>query len=384
MSLADFLVNNIIDLALRKSASDIHLEPAEDGVRIRYRIDGVLWEAKLLPRKVRLPLTSRLKIMSGLDITERRIPQDGRISLKVADKTVDFRVSTMPSRYGEKVVVRILDKEAQVWGLDKLITHRETLTLVRQMIRKPYGIIYCTGPTGSGKTTTLYSALAELNSTEVNILTVEDPVEYDLPGITQVQVNPDIGLDFARVVRAFLRQDPDIILVGETRDKETAKTAVQAALTGHIVLTTLHTNDAPSTFVRLVEMGIEPLLISTSLVGIVAQRLVRRICARCKEPFPADQTTSGFLGLKEGAVVYRGVGCEVCNHSGYKGRVGVYEVLVANEEIRHLVARGAGTERIREQAIGHGMRTLKEYASLLLAEGVTTVDEVLRTVAVDT
>jgi len=378
------LSNSIIELAIRKSASDIHLEPTEDGVRIRYRIDGVLWEEKLLPKKVRLPLASRFKIMSHLDITERRLPQDGRISLRVGGKTVDFRVSTMPSKYGEKIVVRILDKEAQVFGLDKLITGPAALGLVREMIRRPYGIIYVTGPTGSGKTTTLYSALAELNSPKVNILTAEDPIEYDLPGITQVQVNHDIGLDFARVIRAFLRQDPDIILVGETRDKETAKTAVQAALTGHLVFTTLHTNDAPSTFVRLVEMGVEPLLISTSLVGIIAQRLVRRICTKCREPYTLDGTTSRFLGLEEGMILYRGGGCAACDQSGYKGRAGIYEVLKGNEEIRHLVAQGAGTEQIRDRAVTLGMKSLKEYASMLLVTGVTTVDEVLRTVAVET
>jgi type IV pilus assembly protein PilB len=378
------LANRIIQVALEKSASDIHLEPGEKGVRVRYRIDGVLWEERVLPRKILAPLASRFKIISRLDITERRIPQDGRISLKVGDRTVDFRVSTMPSKYGEKIVIRILDKEAQVFGLDRLIIHGPTLALVRQMIRAPYGIIYVTGPTGSGKTTTLYSALAELNTPDVNILTAEDPVEYDLPGITQVQVNPDIGLDFARVIRAFLRQDPDIILVGETRDRETAKIAVQAALTGHVVFTTLHTNDAPSTFVRLVEMGVEPFLISTSLVGIVAQRLVRMICLTCREPYAADQTSSRFLGLREGTTIYKGVGCDRCNQSGYKGRVGVYEVLLANEELRHMVAQGASVENIRDRAIGLGMRTLKEYASILLTQGVTTVDEVLRTVAVDT
>jgi type IV pilus assembly protein PilB len=377
------LANSIIELALKRSASDIHLEPMEKGVRLRYRVDGVLQEEKVLPRKVHLPLASRMKILSRLDITERRLPQDGRISLKVGERTVDFRVSTMPSKYGEKIVIRILDKEAQVFGLDKLITYEPTLALVRQMIRKPYGIIYVTGPTGSGKTTTLYSALAELNSPEVNILTAEDPIEYELPGITQVQVNPDIGLDFARVIRSFLRQDPDIILVGETRDRETARIAVQAALTGHVVLTTVHTNDAPSTFVRLVEMGIEPFLVSTSLVGIVAQRLVRKICPICKEPFAADQTASRFLGLREGSTVYKGTGCDGCNHSGFVGRAGVYEVLLANEEIRHMVAENAGTEKIRERAIALGMKTLKEYASILLTQGITTVDEVLRTVAVD-
>jgi type IV pilus assembly protein PilB len=377
------LAHNIIEFALKSDASDIHVEPTEKGVRLRYRIDGVLREEKPLPRKVLLPLVSRFKIMSLLDITERRIPQDGRISLKVGGRTVDFRISTMPSKYGEKIAIRILDQEAQVLSLEELISHLPTLALVRQMTRKPYGIIYVTGPTGSGKTTTLYSALAELNSPEVNILTAEDPVEYDLPGITQVQVNHDIGLDFARVIKAFLRQDPDIILVGETRDQETAKTAVQAALTGHLVFTTVHTNDAPSTFVRLSEMGVEPYLISTSLIGVIAQRLLRRICTGCREPIPADQTAARFLGLKEGTIVYKGMGCDECNQTGYRGRTGVYEVLMANEEIRHMVAQGTATERVREKAIELGMVTMKEYALTLLAQGTTTVDEVLRTVAVE-
>jgi type IV pilus assembly protein PilB len=377
------LAHNIVELALRKDASDIHVEPAEKGVRLRYRIDGVLREEKPLPRKDLLPLVSRFKIMSRLDITERRVPQDGRISLKVAGRTVDLRVSTMPSRYGEKIAIRILDQEAQVLSLTELISHLPTLSMVRQMTRKPYGIIYVTGPTGSGKTTTLYSALAELNSPEVNIVTAEDPVEYDLPGITQVQVNHDIGLDFARVIRAFLRQDPDIMLVGETRDQETAKIAVQAALTGHLVFTTVHTNDAPSTFVRLSEMGIEPYLISTSLIGVIAQRLLRRVCGRCREPVLIDATAARFLGLKEGTVVYKGIGCDECNRTGYRGRAGVYEVLMANEEIRHMVAQGVATERLREKAIESGMTTMKEYALTLLAQGVTTVEEVLRTVTVE-
>ncbi len=377
------LANNIIALALKRKASDIHLEPGDKGLRVRYRVDGLLREEQVLPKKVLLPLVSRFKIISRLDITERRVPQDGRISLKVEDRTIDFRVSTIPSKYGEKIVIRILDKEAQIFGLDKLITHDATLTLVRQMIKKPYGIIYVTGPTGSGKTTTLYSALAELNSPDVNISTAEDPIEYDLAGINQVQVNHDIGLDFARVLRAFLRQDPDIILVGETRDKETGKIAVEAALTGHLVFTTLHTNDAPSTFIRLNEMGIEPFLVSTSIIGIIAQRLVRKICPKCRESHTADAVISRYLGLPEGTTIFKGRGCDACNLSGYKGRVGVYEVLVANEELRHLIAQGAGTQEIRNKAISAGMKTLKDYCLILLEEGLTTVDEVLRTVAIE-
>ncbi|MCX8021336.1 MAG: ATPase, T2SS/T4P/T4SS family [Syntrophorhabdaceae bacterium] len=378
------LTNNIIGMALKKGASDIHIEPMEKGCRVRYRIDGVLREEMMLPRKVILPLISRIKIISKLDITERRLPQDGRITMKVGDKTVDFRVSSIPTKFGEKICTRILDKSNTAMGLDKLITHPPTLELVREMIRKPYGIIFVTGPTGSGKSTTLYSALAEKNEVGVNISTVEDPIEYDLAGINQVQVNSDIGLDFARVLRAFLRQDPDIILVGETRDKETAKIAVEAALTGHLVFTTLHANDAPSTFMRLNEMGIEPFLISTSIIGIIAQRLVRRICQNCKEKYVPDRVVAKYLGIPEDTELYRGKGCEVCNMSGYKGRVGVYEVLMVGESVRHLIAEGAETNVIRQEAIKSGMKTLKDYCLILLQEGLTTVDEVLRTVAIQT
>jgi len=269
-------------------------------------------------------------------------------------------------------------------GLDRIISHQPTLELVREMIKKPYGIIFVTGPTGSGKSTSLYSALAEKNEIDVNISTVEDPIEYDLAGINQVQVNSDIGLDFARVLRAFLRQDPDIILVGETRDKETAKIAVEAALTGHLVFTTLHANDAPSTFMRLNEMGIEPFLISTSIIGIIAQRLVRRICPNCKEKYVPEKAILKYLGLQEDIELYKGKGCDACSMTGYKGRVGVYEVLMIDEPVRHLIAEGAETNIIRQEAIRRGMRTLKDYCIILLKEGLTTIDEVLRTVAIQT
>lgn len=376
------LTNNIIALALKKGASDIHIEPLERGLRVRYRIDGVLREEMMLPKKVQLPLISRVKIISKLDITERRMPQDGRITIKLGAKSVDFRVSTIPTKFGEKICTRILDKTNTTLGLDKLITNLSILDIVREMIKKPYGIIYVTGPTGSGKSTTLYSALSEINDVGVNISTVEDPVEYDLDGINQVQVNSDIGLDFARVLRAFLRQDPDIILVGETRDTETAKIAVEAALTGHLVFTTLHANDAPATFMRLKEMGIEPFLISTSVIGIVAQRLVRRICPKCKEIHKPDPLAMRYLGLREDMELYKGKGCDVCSGTGYKGRVGVYEVLTVNEELRHLVAESADTLAIRDAALKSGMKDLKEYCLILLEEGLTTIDEVLRTVIV--
>jgi len=378
------LTNNIIAVALKKGASDIHIEPMEKGLRVRYRIDGVLRQEMMLPKKVQLPLVSRVKIISKLDITERRMPQDGRITLKLGNKSIDFRVSTIPTKFGEKIVTRILDKSNTTLGLDKMITNMPTLDIVRDMIKKPYGIIYVTGPTGSGKSTSLYSALSEINNIDVNISTVEDPIEYDLAGINQVQVNSDIGLDFARVLRAFLRQDPDIILVGETRDTETAKIAVEAALTGHLVFTTLHANDAPSTFMRLSEMGIEPFLISTSVIGIVAQRLVRRICTQCKEQYTPDPVALKYLGLKEGMQLFKGKGCDYCGHTGYKGRVGVYEVLTVNDELRHLIAEGSDTQVIRQAAIKNGMKTLKDYCLILLEEGLTSMDEVLRTVIVPT
>jgi len=376
------LANSIVAMAIKKDASDIHIEPMEKAVRIRFRVDGMLREEMVLTKKVQLPLMSRIKIMSKLDITERRLPQDGRTTLKVSEKPIDFRVSSIPTKFGEKIVIRILDKTNTILGLDNLITDRAVLTLVREMIGKPYGIIYVTGPTGSGKSTTLYSALSELNSPDVNISTIEDPIEYDIAGINQVQVNPDIGLDFARVLRAFLRQDPDIILVGETRDTETAKIAVEAALTGHLVFTTLHANDAPSAFMRLMDMGIEPFLISTSVIGVIAQRLVRRICPACKEPFTPDPTTTRFLGLPDDIELHRSAGCEFCGYTGYKGRVGVYEVLSISDTIRHLVADGSDTQVIREEAIASGMKTLKDYCVALLQEGLTTVDEVIRTVAI--
>ena len=375
------LTNSIIAMALKKGASDIHIEPMEKEVRVRYRVDGDLQEDMVLPKKIQLPLISRVKIISKLDITERRLPQDGRITIKMGNKSIDFRVSTVPAKFGEKICTRILDKTQTTLGLDKLITHPPVLGIVREMIKKPYGIIYVTGPTGSGKSTTLYSSLAEINDVKRNISTVEDPIEYDLRGVNQIQVNHDIGLDFARVLRAFLRQDPDVILVGETRDKETAKIAVEAALTGHLVFTTLHANDAPGTFMRLTEMGIEPFLVSASIIGVVAQRLVRKICPNCKEAYQ-DAAACEYLGIPGGTTLYRGKGCDACRNSGSKGRVGVYEVLNVNEDIRHFIAEGASTLEIRDSALAAGMISLKDYCLILLKEGAISVDEVLRTVVV--
>ena len=295
-------------------------------------------------------------------------------------RPIDFRVSTVPGKWGEKVCMRILDRSSTRLGLDALISRPEALALVRGLIGEPHGIIYVTGPTGSGKTTTLYSALAEINTPDINISTVEDPIEYDLPGVTQIQVNADIGLDFASVLRAFLRQDPDVLLVGETRDKETARTAVEAALTGHLVFTTLHTNSAAAAFVRLSDMGVEPFLVSTSTLGIVAQRLARKLCGECKEPYAADDMACEFLGLGPGATLYRGRGCPACNGRGVRGRVGIYEVMKINAELRSMIATRALTEDIHAAAVRHGMVDLKAYATGLLVDGVTSLEEVMQVV----
>jgi type IV pilus assembly protein PilB len=378
------LANNILALAIKKGASDIHIEPQEKGVVLRLRIDGVLYIENILSKKIQLPLASRFKILSRLDISERRLPQDGRISIRIEGRAIDFRVSTVPAKFGEKIVMRILDKTSSLMPLDKLIVHGPTVEKLRWMISQAYGIIYVTGPTGSGKTTTLYSSLNEINSTEINISTAEDPIEYDLGGITQVQTHKDIGLDFARILRAFLRQDPDVILVGETRDQETAKISVEAALTGHLVFTTLHTNDAPTSFTRLEEMGIEPFLMGNSTIGIIAQRLARRICQNCKKQVEVDEVTLSYFGYtRENAPpFFKGEGCDQCNRTGLKGRVGIFEVLIMNDELKRAVAAGAKIDEIRNLAIKAGMKTLKEYAMILMADGYTTVDEVLTNLVV--
>jgi type IV pilus assembly protein PilB len=379
------LANNILAMAIKKGASDIHIEPQEKGVVLRLRVDGVLKVESVLSKKIQLPLTSRLKILARLDISERRLPQDGRISIKIEDRGIDFRVSTVPAKFGEKIVMRILDKSGSLLPLDKIIVHAPTVEKLRWMINQPYGIIYVTGPTGSGKTTTLYSSLAEINSPEVNISTAEDPIEYDLAGLCQVQTHKDIGLDFARILRAFLRQDPDVILVGETRDQETAKISVEAALTGHLVFTTLHTNDAPGSFTRLEEMGVEPFLMANSTIGIIAQRLARRICQNCKKQVEVDDTTLGYFGYTRETAppFFKGEGCEKCGGNGNKGRVGIYELLSMNDELKRAVANGAKTDEIRDIAIRGGMKTLKMYAMILMAEGLTSVEEVLTNLVVE-
>jgi type IV pilus assembly protein PilB len=378
------LANNILALAIKRGASDIHVEPQENELIVRFRVDGILESVQTLPKKIQMGLISRLKILSKLDIAEKRLPQDGRISVRMEDRPIDFRVSTIPSKWGEKVCMRILDKSNTLLGLDKLILNGDALAIVRGMIAEPYGIIYVTGPTGSGKTTSLYSALAELNEPGVNISTAEDPIEYDLPRVNQVQAHKDIGLDFARILRAFLRQDPDIILVGETRDRETAQIAVEAALTGHLVFTTLHTNDAAGAFTRLGEMGVEPFLMSSSTIGAIAQRLTRRLCQDCKEAYPPDELALKYMDIQPDPDLkfFRNKGCAKCSYTGFRGRVGVYEVLRMNQALRRLVSQGSTAEALTEEAVRGGMKTLKDYSVWLLRNGWTTMEEVLQVVSV--
>jgi type IV pilus assembly protein PilB len=376
------LVNMILVDAIRRGASDIHLEPYEKVFRVRFRVDGVLQEIMTPPKRLEPALISRVKIMSNLDIAERRLPQDGRIKLRYGTKEIDFRVSTLPTIFGEKTVMRILDKEALKLDLTMLGFDPWSLENFQKAIHSPYGMILITGPTGSGKTTTLYSAIHTVNSPDVNIMTAEDPVEYNLKGVNQVQINDDIGRTFSAALRSFLRQDPDIILVGETRDLETAQIGIRAALTGHLVLTTLHTNDCPSTIARLLDMGIPPFLVSSSLLLILAQRLGRKICKECKEPFEEDEDSLipyGHVSQGLGKVsFYKGKGCPVCNFTGLKGRVAIYEVMPVTQEIRDLILRNAPTAEIRDMAVSQGMRTLRQAALQKVLEGTTTIEEVLR------
>ena len=376
------LVNALILEALQKGASDIHIEPFEKEVRIRYRIDGVLHVVSKYSPEIKDAIVARIKVLSGLDIAEKRLPQDGRMKATFQGRQVDFRVSTVPTIYGEKVVLRILDKGALKLDLSDLGLEEREYELLLKAIGSPYGMVLVTGPTGSGKTTTLYSALLTVNKPEVNVMTVEDPVEYNLYGINQVQVNPEIGLTFARALRAFLRQDPDVIMVGEIRDTETAEIAIESALTGHLVLSTLHTNDAPSTVTRLVDMGIEPFLVASSVILVIAQRLARRICPYCKEPFTYQPEVLKEVGFTDDEIkslkTYRGKGCEKCDYTGYKGRVALFEVMDLVPEIRDAIVRGKTADDIREIAKKHGMRTLREIGKIKIAKGITTPEEILR------
>jgi len=380
------LVNIILTDAIKRSASDIHIEPYEKDFRVRFRIDGVLYEIMHPPLKLRDAILSRLKIMAKLDISEKRLPQDGRIKIKMKmggkNREMDFRVSVLPTLYGEKIVLRLLDKDNLVLDMRKLGFEEESLEKFERAIFRPYGMVLVTGPTGSGKTNTLYSAISTVNTPETNIMTAEDPVEFNLHGINQVQMKESIGLTFAAALRSFLRQDPNIVLVGEIRDFETAEIAVKAALTGHLVLSTLHTNDAPSTINRLMNMGIEPFLVATSVHLICAQRLVRRVCRECKEPFSMPAQAMKDIGFREedlGAIkLYKGAGCQTCNNTGYKGRVGLYEVMEIGDGLRELILCGASSLELKSKAEEDGMISLRHSGLHKIKDGITTVEEVVR------
>jgi type IV pilus assembly protein PilB len=376
------LVNLILTDAIRRAASDIHLEPYEKVFRVRYRIDGVLHEMMAPPKRLEAALLSRVKIMANLDIAERRLPQDGRIKIRYSSREIDLRVSSLPTIFGEKIVMRILDKEALTLDLAKLGFDDWSMENFKKSIHQPYGMILITGPTGSGKTTTLYSAIHTINSPDINIMTAEDPVEYNLRGINQVQINEEIGRTFAAVLRSFLRQDPDVILVGETRDLETAQIAIRAALTGHLVFSTLHTNDAPGTIARLQDMGIPPFLVASSVLLVMAQRLARRVCKECRDPYEADEeslTPYGHVPQGLGKVtIYKGKGCQACNFTGMKGRTAIYEVIPVTPEIRELILRGASSTELRDLATQQGMKTLRQAGLLKVLEGQTTAEEILR------
>ncbi|MGA1862655.1 type IV-A pilus assembly ATPase PilB [Deferribacter thermophilus] len=381
------LVNYILNEAVKRGASDIHVEPYEKDFRVRLRVDGVMHELIRPPRKIKDAVTSRLKILSNLDIAEKRLPQDGRIKIRLQGRSIDMRVSTLPVLYGEKVVLRILDKSNLQLDLEKLGFEEISLERFIKAIESPYGMVLVTGPTGSGKSTTLYSALSRLNKEEVNIMTAEDPVEYNIFGINQVQMKEEIGLNFAAALRSFLRQDPDIIMVGEIRDYETAEIAIKAALTGHLVLSTLHTNDAPSTVNRLLNMGIEPFLVASSTILILAQRLARKICNNCKEEVKLPKEALLSVGFRKDEIgkfkVYKGKGCEKCSGTGYKGRVALYEVMEVSENIRELILRGANATEIKAMAIEEGMITLRRSGLEKVKKGITTIEEVVRVTFAD-
>lgn len=372
------LVNLIISRAVEERASDIHVEPFENDLHIRYRIDGILHKVESPPKRLQLAVISRVKIMAKLNIAERRLPQDGRIRLRVAGKEIDLRVSTIPTLYGESVVMRILDRTSAIISLEKLGFPSQPLKSYEELIMRPYGILLVTGPTGSGKTTTLYASLNRINSTEKKIITIEDPIEYQLDGINQIQVKPKIGLTFANGLRHIVRQDPDIIMVGEIRDLETADISIHSALTGHLVFSTLHTNDAPGAVTRLLDMGIESFLASSSLIGVMAQRLVRIICPNCKDPLTPSEEILQEIKAPKGTIIYHGKGCEECRYTGYKGRTGIFELMIITENIRRLILDKTSANIIKQKAISQGMQTLRENGWQKVREGVTTVEEVLR------
>ncbi len=381
------LLNLVLLQAIRDKASDIHFEPFEDEFKMRYRIDGVLYEMIPPPKHLAMPIVSRIKVMASLDIAERRLPQDGRIELTVGDAPIDLRVAVLPTMFGESVVLRVLDRGNVQLSLDRVGLREDELETMRDLVTKPNGIVVVTGPTGSGKTTTLYAALNELNTPDTKVLTAEDPVEYDIDGLVQCQVNVEQELTFARLLRSFLRQDPDIILVGEIRDLETAQIAIQASLTGHLVFTTLHTNDAPSSILRLLDLGIEAFLLTATIEAIVAQRLVRRICIKCKEEFVPTEEQLMELSLRaddvRGRTFMRGRGCDACNRSGYKGRMAIFEIMRMDDDVRELVIQQASTTVLRAEARRRGMRTLRESGLMAIYEGQTTIDEVVRETIVE-
>lgn len=376
------LINLVLLQAIKDKASDIHFEPFEDEFKMRYRIDGVLYEMMPPPSHIAPAIASRLKVMANLDIAERRLPQDGRIELNVNNQPIDLRVSVLPTMFGESVVMRVLDRSNVSLDLDRLGLREEDLNMVNQLIHKPNGIVICTGPTGSGKTTTLYSALRSLNDPSTKLITAEDPVEYDIDGIIQCAVKSEIEMTFGRILRAMLRQDPDVILVGEIRDKETAEIAVQASLTGHLVFSTLHTNDAPSSIARLLDLGLEPFLVTATIEGVVAQRLVRKICTNCKTEYTPAEEQLMELELRNDDVVgkkfFYGKGCENCNNTGYRGRLGLYEIMLLDDDMRDMIVKHASTQVIRIEARKRGMRTLRQNGLLAIYDGVTTIEEVVR------
>ena len=373
------LINALFTQALRERASDIHVEPFESRSVVRLRVDGTLRDLIELARALHAAVVSRIKIMAQLDIAEKRLPQDGRITLRVAGKPVDVRVSSIPTGHGERVVLRLLDKQAGRLDLTRLGMDDATLAHMDRLIQEPHGIVLITGPTGSGKTTTLYAALSRLDATALNIMTVEDPIEYDLDGISQTQVNPRIDMTFARALRTILRQDPDVVMIGEIRDLETAQIAVQASLTGHLVFATLHTNDAVSAVTRLVDMGVEPFLLASSLIGVGAQRLVRKLCMECRKPFAADAAQLKALGLNPiGGTLYSAQGCVACNRSGYLGRTGIYELLTVDDDLRRLIHDRASEQVLRTHVVSRGMRSLRDDGMRWAAEGTISLEEVVR------
>lgn len=374
------LVNSVLFQAVRQRASDIHFESFERGLVVRYRIDGVLYPVLTPPKRLQASIIARLKIMAGLNIAEKRLPQDGRFAIRTAGKDVDLRVSVLPTSHGERVVLRLLEKENRLLNLTEMGFSADRLSSIQQLIQLAHGIILVTGPTGSGKTTTLYAALSQINAPDKNIITVEDPVEYQLLGIGQMQVNPKINLTFAAGLRSILRQDPDVIMIGEIRDRETAEIAIHASLTGHLVFSTLHTNDAASAATRLIDMGIEPFLVASSVMAVLAQRLLRQICPDCKKPYTPTADELGRLGMdsKASYTFYHGAGCPACSQTGYRGRTGIYELLVLDDDVRRLIGAKADSSAIKQAAIAKGMITLKQEGAAKVAQGVTTTEEVMR------